>query len=122
MMEYWWWTSPPTWRRLLLRPLFDAGLLPETFDGSIGVFAGSGMNAYFPYNVLTNPDLVESTGFFLARHTGNDKDFLSTRVSYKLNLRGPSVAVQTACSTSLVAVHLACQGLLDHELEKPRDR
>ncbi len=43
---------------------------------------------------------------------GNDKDFLATRVSYKLNLRGPSVDVQTACSTSLVAVHLACQALL----------
>ena len=40
---------------------------------------------------------------------GNDKDFLATRVSYKLDLRGPSVDVQTACSTSLVAVHLACQ-------------
>ena len=44
---------------------------------------------------------------------GNDKDYLATRVSYKLNLRGPSVGVQTACSTSLVAVSLACQSLLD---------
>src|SRR5205085_11821441 len=50
-------------------------------------------------------------------HIANDKDFLTTRVSFKLNLRGPSLNVQTACSTSLVAVHLACQSLLGHECD-----
>ena len=54
---------------------------------------------------------------FLLRHTANDKDFLTTTVSYKLDLRGPSVNVQTACSTSLVAVHLAVQSLLAFECD-----
>ncbi|USG59767.1 SDR family NAD(P)-dependent oxidoreductase [Sneathiella marina] len=97
--------------------LEDAGHMPEQFDGSIGVFAGSGMQAYLPLNILTNPDLVEEIGMFLLRHTGNDKDFLTTRLSYLLNLQGPSVAVQTACSTSLVAVHQAAASLLSMECD-----
>jgi len=78
--------------------LENAGHVPESFRGPIGVFAGSGHNAYLPYNLLPNRDLVESVGSFLLRHTGNDKDFLSTRASYLLNLTGPSLNVQTACS------------------------
>ncbi len=97
--------------------LEHAGYDPERFDGAIGVFGGSGHNAYMPYNLLTNPDLVASVGFFLLRHTGNDKDFLTTRVSYLMNLRGPSVNVQTACSTSLVAIHMAAQSLLSGECD-----
>lgn len=95
--------------------LEDAGHVPGSFPGSIGVFAGSGHNAYLPYNLLSNPDLVRDVGFFLLRHTGNDKDFLTTRVSYLLDLKGPSVNVQTACSTSLVAIHMAVQSLLNSE-------
>jgi acyl transferase domain-containing protein/NAD(P)-dependent dehydrogenase (short-subunit alcohol dehydrogenase family)/aryl carrier-like protein len=97
--------------------LEDAGYDPERFDGSIGVFAGSGHNSYLPYNLLTNPQLVADVGFFLLRHTGNDKDFLATRASYCFDLKGPSVNVQTACSTSLVAVHLAAQSLISGECE-----
>ncbi|NVP53967.1 non-ribosomal peptide synthetase/type I polyketide synthase [Mycoplana rhizolycopersici] len=97
--------------------LEDAGYVPERFDGRIGVFAGSGMQAYLPFNLLSNPDLVEEIGLFLLRHTGNDKDFLPTRLSYLLNLTGPSVAVQTACSTSLVAVHTAIGSLLNMECD-----
>jgi acyl transferase domain-containing protein/thioesterase domain-containing protein/acyl carrier protein len=97
--------------------LEDAGHPPERFDGAIGVFAGSGMNAYLIYNLLRNARLVESAGLFLLRQTGNDKDVLATRVSYQFDLRGPSLSVQTACSTSLVAVHLACQSLLGHECD-----
>ncbi len=97
--------------------LENAGYNPEAFDGSIGVFGGSGHNAYMPYNLLSNPGLVDDVGFFLLRHTGNDKDFLTTRVSYCLNLKGPSVNVQTACSTSLVAAHIACQSLLNGECD-----
>jgi acyl transferase domain-containing protein/thioesterase domain-containing protein/aryl carrier-like protein len=95
--------------------LEDAGLMPEAFDAPIGVFAGSGMNAYMPYHLFTNPGLMRDLGLFLVRHTGNDKDFLATRVAYCLNLRGPAVNVQTACSTSLVAIHMACQSLLSGE-------
>lgn len=95
----------------------DAGHVPSSFDGAIGVFAGCGMGSYFMRNLLSNPDLVRDVGVFLLRHTGNDKDFLATRASYSLNLRGPSVNVQTACSTSLVATHLAVQHLLSGECD-----
>ena len=97
--------------------LENAGHAPENFAGSIGVYAGSGLNAYMIHNLLNNRRLMESAGLFLIRQTGNDKDVLATRVSYQLNLRGPSINVQTACSTSLVAVHLACQSLLNQECD-----
>ncbi len=97
--------------------LENAGHVPEAFAGSIGVYAGSGLNSYMIHNLLTNRALVESAGLFLIRQTGNDKDVLATRVSYELDLRGPSISVQTACSTSLVAVHLACQSLLNQECD-----
>ena len=97
--------------------LESAGRDPSRFDGTIGVYAGSGHHAYFARNLLTRPDLLDDVGFFLLRHTGNDKDFLATRVSYQLDLKGPSVNVQTACSTSLVAVHWACQSLLSGECD-----
>jgi acyl transferase domain-containing protein len=97
--------------------LEDAGHLPERFDGAIGVFGGCGMQAYLPYNLLSNPQLVKSMGLFLLRHTGNDKDFLCSRVSYLLDLKGPSLSIQTACSTSLVAVHVAAQSLLAGECD-----
>jgi acyl transferase domain-containing protein/thioesterase domain-containing protein len=97
--------------------LEDAGHPPQGFDGSIGVFAGSGMNTYLIHNLLANRRLLESAGLFQLKQTGNDKDVLATRVSYQLDLRGPSVNVQTACSTSLVAVHMACQSLLNHECD-----
>jgi acyl transferase domain-containing protein/thioesterase domain-containing protein/acyl carrier protein len=97
--------------------LEDAGHVPESFNGRIGVFAGSGMNAYMPYHLFTNPKLMAASGLFLIRHTGNDKDFLTTRVSYLFDLRGPSVNIQTACSTSLVAIHAACQSLISQECD-----
>ncbi len=97
--------------------LEDAGHPPERFEGSIGVFGGCGMGAYFAFNLVTNPQLVEQVGLFLLRHTGNDKDFLTTRVSYVLDLKGPSINVQTACSTSLVAVHMAAASLLSGECD-----
>src|SRR5690606_30506203 len=72
---------------------------------------------YLLHCLLADPQLVDELGWFLLRHTGNDKDFLSTLVSYRLDLRGPSINVQTACSTSLVAVHLAVQSLLGFECD-----
>lgn len=97
--------------------LENAGHPPENFNGSIGVYAGCGMGSYFYFNLCSNPDLVEQTGMFLLRHTGNDKDFLSTRVSHIFDLKGPSINLQTACSTSLVAVHYAAQSLLNGECD-----
>src|SRR5690554_4936165 len=97
--------------------LEDAGLVASRFGGPIGVFAGCGVGTYFRENVMSHPELIKDVGFFLLRHTGNDKDFLATRLSHILDLRGPSVNVQTACSTSLVAVHLSIQSLLSGECD-----
>jgi acyl transferase domain-containing protein/thioesterase domain-containing protein len=97
--------------------LEDCGHAPERFDGSIGVFGGSGATTYLMNNLLTNSQLMDSVGFFLIRHTCNDKDFLTSFTSYKLGLEGPSVAVQTACSTSLVAIHIAAQHLINGECD-----
>lgn len=97
--------------------LEDAAHVPGRFAGNIGVWAGCGMGSYFYWNVCSNRDLVDGVGHFLLRHTGNDKDFLSTRVSHVFDLKGPSVNVQTACSTSLVAIHMACQSLQSGECD-----
>ncbi len=97
--------------------LENAAKPPDRFDGRVGLFGGCGFEGYFALNVLRNPELLDSVGFFLLRHTGNDKDFLVTRVSYLLDLKGPSINVQTACSTSLVATHLASQSLLSGECD-----
>ncbi|WP_199258312.1 type I polyketide synthase [Paracoccus binzhouensis] len=97
--------------------LEDAAHPPERFAGNIGVWAGCGMGSYYYWNVCSNRDLVDGVGHFLLRHTGNDKDFLSTRVSHVFDLKGPSVNVQTACSTSLVAIHMACQSLQSGECD-----
>ncbi|MFY9342296.1 MAG: beta-ketoacyl synthase N-terminal-like domain-containing protein, partial [Planctomycetota bacterium] len=105
------------WLEVCWEALEHAGHLPERFAGRIGVFAGCGMDTYLLHNILTNPDLVRQVGMFLIRHTGNDKDFLATRTSYQFDLRGPSVNVLTACSTSLVAIHQAGQSLLAGECD-----
>ncbi|OQY54262.1 MAG: hypothetical protein B6247_12250 [Candidatus Parabeggiatoa sp. nov. 2] len=97
--------------------LENAGYEAGTDEYSIGVYAGVGMNTYLLSNLYPNRELLsESVGSFQLL-IENDKDFLPTRVSYKLNLTGPSINVQTACSTSLVAVHLACQSLQDGECD-----
>ena len=90
--------------------LESAGCDASTFPGRIGVFAGSAISSYLLTNLIKSPKIVETIGQFQTL-LANDKDYLATRVSYKLNLRGPSMTVQCACSTSLVAVHLACESL-----------
>src|SRR5689334_4225865 len=95
--------------------LETAGYDSAAYRKPVGVYAGVGMNTY-AFNLLSHPELIQTIGNFQVM-TSNDKDYLPTRVSYKLNLIGPSVNIQTACSTSLVAVHFACQGLLSGECE-----
>jgi acyl transferase domain-containing protein/acyl carrier protein len=96
--------------------LENAGYDPDTYPGVIGVFAGCSISNYFLQNLISHPELLDALGNFQLGIL-NDKDYLATRVSYKLNLRGPSIGVQTACSTSLVAIHMACQSVLNGECD-----
>src|SRR5713226_1636534 len=96
--------------------LEESGYDPQTYRGLVGIFAGSGFSTYLVHNLYTNPELLETIGQ-LQVAVGNERDSLVSTVSYKLNLKGPAVAVQTFCSTSLVAIHLACQSLLSYECD-----
>jgi phthiocerol/phenolphthiocerol synthesis type-I polyketide synthase E len=96
--------------------LETAGYDPHSYGGRVGVFAGTGVGSYMLFNASRNRAAVDSTGLYQMM-LANDKDFLATRVSYKLGLTGPGITVQTACSTSLTAIHLACQSLLNGECE-----
>ena len=98
---------------LAYEALENAGCNPDNFPGRIGVFTGSAMNTYFMNSGLSRKFAED----YIPTLIVNDKDFLSTRLSYKLNLKGPSITIQTACSTSLVAVHLARQSLLSGETD-----
>lgn len=93
-----------------------AGYDSDRYEGAIGVYGGLSMNSYLITNILANQDVANAVGAYQIM-LGNDKDFLTTRVSYKLNLKGPSVNIQTACSTSLVAVQMACQSLLNYQCD-----
>jgi acyl transferase domain-containing protein len=95
--------------------LEHAGYDPERYPGAVGVYAGARMNFYL-WNVFSNPALIDAAGFQVVQ-IANEKDYVATRVSYKLNLKGPSFNIQAACSTSLVAIHVACQGLLSGECD-----
>ncbi|RSN34576.1 acyl transferase [Amycolatopsis sp. WAC 01416] len=97
--------------------LTDAGYDPARFDGAIGVYGGSGGTGYLTENLMRNERLLASQHGGIGISTGNQPSYLTTSVSYKLNLRGPSLAVFTACSTSLVAVHLACEALRNGECD-----
>ncbi len=94
----------------------DAGIDPSRYDGLIGVFAGAGHNTYLLNNVTAHAEAAESIGGKQVL-IGNRPDFLTSRISYKLGLEGPSVTVQSACSTSLVATVQACQALLAFECD-----
>ncbi|MFN6514074.1 MAG: beta-ketoacyl synthase N-terminal-like domain-containing protein [Nostoc sp. CreGUA01] len=96
--------------------LENAGYNPEADKELTGVYAGASLSSYLINNLISDPNLSKSS--ILPITIGNDKDYLSTRVSYKLNLKGPSISVNTACSTSLVAVHLACRGLLSYQCDR----
>jgi len=100
----------------------DAGYTPKTIEGSIGVFAGSSLNTYLIHHIFSDPNIAktfisgfQADGYHLL--IGNDKDYLATRVAHKLNFKGPAITIQTACSTSLVAVVQACQSLLNYQCD-----
>ncbi|HEV7589381.1 MAG TPA: polyketide synthase, partial [Longimicrobium sp.] len=103
-------------QRLFLEACWEAmehaGYAP---GGRVGVFAGQGASGY-EHRLRANEAVMRAVGSF-AVALGNEKDFIATRVAYKLGLEGPAVTVQTACSTSLVAVHMACKALLAGECE-----
>jgi amino acid adenylation domain-containing protein len=95
--------------------LEHAGVDPRRFRGAIGVYAGASSNGYLE-NVRSRPEVLEQVGHLQAE-MGSSRDVVATLLSYRLDLRGPSFTVQSACSTSLVATHLACQALLNRECD-----
>jgi amino acid adenylation domain-containing protein len=102
--------------------LEDAGCDPGNFAGPIGVFAGCSMNTYFLGHLCAERQFIDRfTGGYQTSNyqalAGNHIDFLATRVSYKLNLRGPAFTLQSGCSTSLVAISQACQSLYSHQCD-----
>jgi acyl transferase domain-containing protein len=94
----------------------SAGYDPSRCDSPVGVYAGAGGNTYLMFNLAGHQELIDTVGGSQVM-IGNSPDFLATRVSYRLGLTGPSVTVQSACSTSLVAVVLASQGLLSFQCD-----
>lgn len=101
---------------LAYEALETVGYTPEQFPGQIGLYAGSGQNTYFERHICGRPEIIDRLGAFQTM-LANEKDFLTTRTSYKLNLTGPSLSINTACSTSLVAVIQAFQGLTTHQCD-----
>ncbi len=107
-------------QRLLLETAYqalqDAAYDPERYQGRIGVFASVGLPHYFLENLLQRPDIMVPMGGHRTM-IANDKGYAATLISYKLNLTGPSINVDTACSTTLVATHMACKSLLNYEAD-----
>jgi amino acid adenylation domain-containing protein len=101
---------------LAYEALETVGYTPESFAGLIGLYAGSGQNTYFERHLCGRPEIIDRLGAFQTM-LANEKDFLTTRISYKLNLKGPSVSVNTACSTSLVAIIQAFQALMSEQCD-----
>ena len=93
-----------------------AGYDTQRYDGRIGVYGGAGVSSYLFINLATNPEVIGRVGLYQTLMV-NTSDNLTSYVSYKLNLKGPSVNIQTTCSTSLVAIHIGCQSLLSGECD-----
>ena len=108
-------------QRLLLECAWEAmeraGIAPGGDAGRIGVYAGSSASSYFLNNVVATHPVTEATLAEYQENLANDRNFLATRIAYRLQLTGPAINVQTACSTGLVVVHMACQSLRAGECE-----
>ena len=107
-------------QRVLLETAFEAlenaGHGPGSFGGRAAVFAGIEDNTYYKTEIAPFPEAEKRAGRFSVM-TGNEKDFVAMRIAHKLNLKGPAVSVHTACSTSLVAVIMACKSLRQGECD-----
>ncbi len=101
---------------LAYQALENAGYDPSRYKGMIGVFAGIGDNHYYTTNLLSHPDLLAMAGK-LAVEYGNEKDYIALRVAYLLDLRGPAISLNTACSTSLTTIDNAYNALLNFECD-----
>ncbi|MCY1137657.1 SDR family NAD(P)-dependent oxidoreductase [Actinoplanes sp. Pm04-4] len=97
--------------------LLDAGYDPARYPGAVGVYTGTGSQTYLRDNILRNAKISGSPHSAVSISTGNSPNYVATTVSYRLNLTGPSLTVHTACSTSLVALHLACEALRNAECD-----
>ncbi|MGW2782761.1 SDR family NAD(P)-dependent oxidoreductase [Streptomyces populi] len=106
-------------QRLLLmcsyEALEDSGYDPRNYPGSVAVYVGAAMSSYLLNNLVPHRGTSDLDPLFVGM--GNDKDFAATQISYRLNLRGPSVSVSTACSSSLVAIAQACRSLAAGECD-----
>lgn len=90
--------------------LEHSGHIPQKYEGTIGVFAGCRFNTYYSNNVSSNTNLIENAGAFQVG-TVSDKDYIASRTAYALDLKGPAVNVQSACSTSLLAIAQAVESI-----------
>lgn len=97
--------------------LDDAGYDAERYDGTVGVYGGIGATSYQWENLRSDPELWQAIAGQLSISTANSPDYVATQVSYRMNLRGPAMTVMTACSTSLVAVHLAAEAVRNGECD-----
>ena len=92
----------------------QAGYDSESYAGRVAVYGSANLSTYLIRNIMSNPDLRETASSFQTM-LANDKDFVATRVSYKMNLKGPSLSVATLCSSGSLAVHMGCQALLNYQ-------
>jgi len=96
--------------------LEDGACVPTRYEGMIGAFAGVGPNTYLMHHLLPNRERLAGVDD-VELMIGNDKDFVTTRLSYKLDLIGPSMAVNAGCSSALLAVHQACRALSSYQAD-----
>jgi amino acid adenylation domain-containing protein len=101
---------------LVYHALERSGYAADSYDGLIGLYAGCGQNTYFERHISDRADVIDRLGAFQTM-LANEKDFLATRAAYKLNLTGPSLNINTACSTSLVAIAQAVSSLISYQCD-----